>query len=76
MKKQVKPRLWLKKYREQRGIGLIEAADLCGLSKGHYYKIESGQTARPSFETARKIAYGLGFSIQRFYQIEENEDEN
>ncbi|HHT20761.1 MAG TPA: helix-turn-helix transcriptional regulator [Tissierellia bacterium] len=68
MKKVQKPRLWLKIIREDQGLNCTQAAELSGITLSAYYKIETGMIASPRVETARKIARGLGFNAERFFE--------
>lgn len=67
MIKEQKPRLWLKDIRITKGLNYAETAKKCDVDVSTYHRIESGQIASPRIGTAMKIAEGLGFNVERFF---------
>jgi len=53
----------IKKYREKLGISQDKLSKLGGMTFHTIAKIESGATPDPRIETVKKIANGLGVSI-------------
>ena len=53
----------IKKYREKLGISQDKLSKLAGMTFHTIAKIESGATPDPRIETVKKIANGLGVSI-------------
>ena len=50
----------------ERGIKAIDLARRAGVSRQYISMIESGKIREPSFEMGRKIATGLGMSVDNF----------
>ena len=53
----------IKKYRTKLGISQDKLSKLAGITLHTITKIESGATPDPGIETVKKIADGLGVSI-------------
>jgi DNA-binding XRE family transcriptional regulator len=58
-------RLWLEKARARTGMTQEAVATACGISTGHYNKIEQGLQT-PSVKIGVTIADVLGFDIHLF----------
>ena len=48
-------RSWMRKWREDNGLTMAQAAELLGIERTYYYRIEMGQRT-PSVKMAREIA--------------------
>jgi len=53
----------IKKYRAKLGISQDKLSKLAGITLHTITKIESGATPDPRIETVKKIASGLGISV-------------
>ena len=53
----------IKKYRAKLGISQDKLSKLAGITLHTITKIESGATSDPRIETVKKIAGGLGVSV-------------
>jgi len=53
----------IKKYRAKLGISQDKLSKLAGITLHTITKIESGVTSDPRIETVKKIASGLGVSV-------------
>ena len=67
----------LKELRLQKGLSLQDAADLIGISKTHFWDLETGKSKNPSYERLEKISNQFGISISSLVNedIEPNENE-
>ena len=52
----------LRKYREGRGLAQDEFAELCGISRAHYGRIERGEHS-PTIERCQKISAALNIRL-------------
>jgi putative transcriptional regulator len=64
--KKLKPRKWLTKIRNDKGMTHQAVADGCNIERSFYTQIETGQR-NPSVETAKKIASVLNFEWTIFF---------
>lgn len=62
-------RRWLKNIRIKKGKTQNEVAELSGISRSYYTKIELG-IKTPTVEVAKKIAKTLGFEWSIFFEEE------
>lgn len=70
-----KVREWLIQIREEKDMTQGAVANAAGIAQPSYFEIEKGiSTPRP--ETAKKIAAVLGFPWPRFYEDEEDSEED
>ena len=53
----------LKSLRLKHGCSLQEAADLIGISKTHFWDLETGRSKNPSIEILEKVSNKFGVSI-------------
>ena len=53
----------IKYYREQKGLTLLELANLCNISTGYLSHLENGSRKNPSFNVMSKIANVLNKKI-------------
>lgn len=53
----------LKSLRIKHGYSLQEAADLIGISKTHFWDLETGRSKNPSIEIVEKVSNKFGVSI-------------
>lgn len=67
----VKKRKWLQEYRFKLDKSQIEIAEIVGISRSYYSKIEGG-SKKPTAETAIKIGQALNFDWTEFFK-EENQ---
>lgn len=67
----------LKELRLQKGLSLQDAADLIGISKTHFWDLETGKSKNPSYDLLEKISNKFGISISSLVNenIETNENE-
>ena len=67
----------LKELRLQKGLSLQDAANLIGISKTHFWDLETGKSKNPSYELLEKISNKFGISISSLVNedIETNENE-
>ena len=57
---------WLRRQREERGLGIDRAARMCGVAATTLRRIELGDT--PSIEVARQMAEGLSVDSSELYR--------
>ncbi|MEZ0482610.1 helix-turn-helix transcriptional regulator [Planococcus sp. SSTMD024] len=62
-------RVWLKKFRNNKGLTQLEVAKKAGIKRPNYTMIETGQR-KPSVATAKSIASALGFDWTIFFEEE------
>ena len=67
-------REWLVQARNAKGMSQADVAKQSGIVQQSYQLIEKGVN-RPRIETAQRIAAVLGFEWTRFYEEEEDSDE-
>ena len=67
-----KPRIWLAKYRNDKGLTQQEVADVSDIERPFYTQIETG-TRNPSVDKAKNIARALGFDWTIFFEDESGE---
>ena len=67
----------LKELRLQKGLSLQDAANLIGISKTHFWDLETGKSKNPSYDLLEKISDKFGISISSLVNedIETNENE-
>ena len=67
----------LKELRLQKGLSLQDAANLIGISKTHFWDLETGKSKNPSYDLLEKISDNFGVSISSLVNedIETNENE-
>ncbi len=65
---------WLKKLRMERGLTCDETGRAAGVTQQYYNFIENGKR-RPSVEVAKRIAAVLGFDWTRFFEDQEEKDQ-
>jgi|LULS01.1.fsa_nt_gb transcriptional regulator with XRE-family HTH domain len=53
----------LKELRLQKGLSLQDAANLIGISKTHFWDLETGKSKNPSYDLLEKISDKFGISI-------------
>lgn len=53
----------LKTLRLKEGYSLQEAADLIGISKTHFWDLETGRSKNPSYEILEKVSNKFGVSV-------------
>jgi len=58
---------WLQEIRGQLRLTQQQAADICGISRFYYIKIETRGIA-PPVRTAKRIAQAMGFDWTMFYE--------
>ena len=63
--------------RLQKGLSLQDAANLIGISKTHFWDLETGKSKNPSYDLLEKISDKFGISISSLVNedIETNENE-
>lgn len=54
---------WLRRVRLSRGLKVVEAAKLCGISEGTWAKLENEQHIRIELHTLLAVSDGLGIEI-------------
>jgi transcriptional regulator with XRE-family HTH domain len=68
----------LKELRLKKGLSLQDAADLIGISKTHFWDLETGKSKNPSYDLLEKISNNFGISISSLVnedvQTTENEE--
>jgi putative transcriptional regulator len=68
-------REWLKNLRTNKNSTMLEVSKQAGISESYYSMIESG-SRNVSVEVAKRIAAVLDFDWTRFYQDEDDGDQN
>jgi len=53
----------LKELRLKKGLSLQDAANLIGISKTHFWDLETGKSKNPSYDLLEKISDKFGISI-------------
>ena len=68
----------LKELRLQKGLSLQDAANLIGISKTHFWDLETGKSKNPSYDLLEKISDKFGISISSLVNedIETNGNED
>lgn len=66
----------LKECRLKKGKSLQEVADAIGVSKAHFWELESGKSKNPSFDLLRKISDYFNISIGWLMDEDVNSSEN
>jgi transcriptional regulator with XRE-family HTH domain len=66
----------LKELRLKKGLSLQDA-DLIGISKTHFWDLETGKSKNPSYDLLEKISNNFGISISSLVNenVETNENE-
>ena len=57
----------IKQIRLEKGMSLIELADITGISPGYICHLEKGSRTNPSISIMEKIAKALGKSIAEIF---------
>lgn len=67
----------LKELRLQKGLSLQDAANLIGISKTHFWDLETGKSKNPSYDLLEKVSDNFGVSISSLVNedIETNDNE-
>ncbi|MDA1477307.1 helix-turn-helix transcriptional regulator [Bacillus sp. CLL-7-23] len=65
-------RVWLKKYREDKGLIQQEVADASKIERAYYTMIENG-CRKPSVLVAKRIGKTLDFDWTLFFEDERND---
>ena len=68
-------RKWLRDLRKSQGLSESAVGAAAGITQVAYHKIETGERT-PRTETAKKIAAVLEFEWTRFYEDEEENEED
>ena len=66
----------LKELRLQKNLSLQEAADLIGISKTHFWDLETGKIKNPSYDLLEKISNRFGISISSLVNEDLQSKEN
>ena len=61
----------MREARRLRGLSQAGLADACGVSAPHISMIETGIRVSPTGETLRKLASGLGVSVDWLVGVDE-----
>lgn len=61
----------IKEIRKNKGIKLIELAELSNLSNGYISHLENGTRNNPSYKTMQKIANALKEDVSKVFEFED-----
>jgi len=53
----------VKRIREKKNIGIVELAELSGISRQYIYELETGTANKPSVDVASDLASALDVSL-------------